>query len=83
MDTRNLTLVTDFYELTMSNAYFEKGMHDTIVYFDVFFRQIPDNGGYALCAGLEQIIEYVKNLHFTKDDIEYLSSFGKFSDVKS
>ena len=57
------------------NAYFEKGMQDTIVYFDVFFRQIPDNGGYAICAGLEQIIDYVKNLHFTKDDIEYLRSF--------
>ncbi len=80
MDTRNLTLVTDFYELTMSNAYFEKGMQDTIVYFDVFFRQIPDNGGYAICAGLGQIIDYVKNLNFTQEDIEYLSSFGKFSD---
>lgn len=80
MDNRNLSLVTDFYELTMSNAYFEKGMQNTIVYFDVFFRQIPDNGGYAICAGLEQIIEYVKNLHFTEDDIEYLRSFKKFSE---
>ena len=79
MDTRNLTLVTDFYELTMSNAYFEKGMQDTIVYFDVFFRQIPDNGGYAICAGLGQIIDYVKNLNFTQEDIEYLRSFKKFS----
>lgn len=80
MDNRNLTLVTDFYELTMSNAYFEKNMKDTIVYFDVFFRQIPDNGGYAICAGLEQIIDYVKNIKFTDEDISYLRSFNKFSE---
>lgn len=80
MDSRNLTLVTDFYELTMSNAYFEKNMQDTIVYFDVFFRQIPDNGGYAICAGLEQIIDYIKNLKFTDEDISYLRSFNKFSE---
>lgn len=80
MDNRNLSLVTDFYELTMSNAYFEKNMQNTIVYFDVFFRQIPDNGGYAICAGLEQIIDYVKNLKFTDEDISYLRSFNKFSE---
>lgn len=80
MNDRNLSLVTDFYELTMSNAYFEKNMQDTVVYFDVFFRQIPDYGGYAICAGLEQIIDYVKNLHFTDDDISYLRNFNKFSD---
>lgn len=79
MDNRNLSLVTDFYELTMSNAYFEKNKQNTIVYFDVFFRQIPDNGGYAICAGLEQIIDYIKNLHFTDDDISYLRSLHKFS----
>lgn len=80
MDNRNLSLVTDFYELTMSNAYFEKNMQNTVVYFDVFFRQIPDYGGYAICAGLEQIIDYVKNLHFTDDDISYLKRLHKFSD---
>ncbi len=79
MENRNLSLVTDFYELTMSNAYFEKGMQNNVVYFDVFFRQIPDNGGYAICAGLEQIIDYVKNIKFTKDDISYLKSLNKFS----
>ena len=79
MENRNLSLVTDFYELTMSNAYFQKNMQNTIAYFDVFFRQIPDNGGYAICAGLEQIIDYVKNLTFTDEDISYLKSLNKFS----
>lgn len=79
MENRNLSLVTDFYELTMSNAYFEKNMKDMVVYFDVFFRQIPDNSGYAICAGLEQIIDYVKNLKFTNEDISYLKSLNKFS----
>ena len=80
MKDRKLSLVTDFYELTMSNAYFEKGMQNTIAYFDVFFRKIPDKGGYAICAGLEQIIEYIENLNFDDDDIKYLKSFNKFSD---
>lgn len=80
MENRNLSLVTDFYEITMSNAYFKKNMQNTVVYFDVFFRQIPDNGGYAICAGLEQIIDYVKNLNFTDADISYLKSLNKFSD---
>ena len=80
MKNRNLSLVTDFYELTMSNAYFEKGMKDTIAYFDVFFRHVPDDGGYVVCCGLEQIIDYVKNLSFTNDDIDYLRSLNKFSD---
>lgn len=80
MNTNKLSLVTDFYELTMSNGYFENNMQDTIAYFDVFFRQIPDNGGYAICAGLEQIIDYVKNLKFEEEDIIYLKSLNKFSD---
>lgn len=79
MENRNLSLVTDFYELTMSNAYFKKNMKNTIAYFDVFFRQVPDNGGYAICAGLEQIIDYIKNLKFTDEDISYLKSLNKFS----
>ena len=65
-------MLCDFYELTMANGYFVKGMADRITYFDIFFREIPDGGGFAIAAGLEQIIDYVKNLHFTEDDIEYL-----------
>jgi len=80
MDDRKLSLVTDFYELTMSNGYFEKNIHNTIAYFDVFFRQIPDDGGYVICAGLEQIIDYIKNLKFDDEDISYLRSLNKFSD---
>ena len=71
---RNLTLLTDFYELTMANGYFSSGCANQIAYFDMFFRKIPDNGGFAVFAGLEQIIEYIKNIKFEKDDIEYLRS---------
>ena len=77
--SRNLTMLCDFYELTMSNGYFKNGMKDKIVYFDVFYRKNPDGGGYAIAAGLEQIIEYVRDLHFDADDIEYLRS-RKFFD---
>lgn len=75
---RNLTMLTDFYELTMSNGYFLCGIKDRIVYFDVFYRSNPDGGGYAVVAGLEQIIEYIKDLHFDEDDIEYLRSKNLF-----
>ena len=64
-----LELVADFYEFTMSNGFFVKNMNDNIAYFDVFFRKIPDNGGYVLVAGLEQIIDYIQNLEFTEEDI--------------
>lgn len=80
MDNRKLGLVTDFYELTMSNGYFLNNMHNTVAYFDVFFRQIPDNGGYVVCSGLEQVINYIKNLKFYEDDINYLKSLNKFSE---
>lgn len=73
-----LELLADFYEFTMSNGYFEKGKND-IAYFDVFFRKVPDNGGYAIVSGLEQIIEYVENLKFDDEDIEYLRSQNMFS----
>ena len=76
----NLTMLCDFYELTMGNGYFEKGYKDRICYFDVFFRQCPDNGGFAIAAGLEQIIDYIQNLHFSKEDIEYLRSRTLFSE---
>jgi len=69
---RNLTLLTDFYELTMANGYFLSDRSEQIVYFDMFFRKIPDNGGFAVFAGLEQIIEYIKDLRFDEEDIEYL-----------
>ena len=68
----NLTMLCDFYELTMSGGYFEKGYKDRICYFDVFFRKCPDGGGFAIAAGLEQIIDYIQELHFSEEDIQYL-----------
>ncbi|MBE6530337.1 MAG: nicotinate phosphoribosyltransferase [Ruminococcaceae bacterium] len=78
--SRNLTMLCDFYELTMGNGYFAKGMQNKIVYFDAFYRQNPDNGGFAVVAGLEQIVEYINNLHFDADDIAYLRSKNCFSE---
>ena len=80
MDERNLTLLTDFYELTMGNGYLENGIGDTICCFDLYFRKVPDNGGFAVMCGLEQAIDYIKNLHFSDDDIEFLRSKGIFSE---
>ncbi len=79
IDERNLTMLVDFYELTMGNGYLKNGLGDKIVYFDLFFRRVPDNGGFAIFAGLEQVIEYIKKLKFTEDDIAYLESKGIFS----
>ena len=78
--SRNLTMLCDFYELTMSNGYFTCGMKDKIVYFDVFYRDNPDNGGYAIAAGLEQVVEYINNLYFDEDDIAYLRTKNCFSE---
>lgn len=75
---RNLTMLTDFYELTMANGYFENGMGNTISYFDLFFRNVPENGGFAIMAGLDQAIDYMNNLKFDDDDIEFLRSKGIF-----
>lgn len=75
----NLSMLCDFYELTMGNGYFETGMKDCICYFDVFFRKCPDNGGFAIAAGLEQIIDYIQKLHFSPEDIDYLRSRNLFS----
>ena len=75
MDIRsqqNLSMLCDFYELTMGNGYFRTGYGDKICYFDLFFRQVPDGGGYAIAAGLEQVVEYITNLHFSDEDIAYL-----------
>lgn len=80
MDKRNLSMLFDFYEVTMGNGYFKKGMQDRICYFDVFFRSVPDGGGYAIAAGLEQVVEYIQQLHFGEDDIEYLRSKGGFDE---
>lgn len=77
---RNLTMVMDFYELTMSNGYFLDQDKDIRVAFDVFYRKNPDNGGFAIFTGLEQIVEYVLNLHFDNDDIEYLRSQNLFAE---
>ena len=76
----NLTMLTDFYELTMANGYFKSGMADDVAYFDMFFRNIPDNGGFAIMAGLEQVIEYLKGLSFTEDDIDFLRTKGIFDE---
>ena len=77
----NLTLLADFYEITMANGYLEHGVADQIAYYDMFFRKIPDGGGFAIMAGLEQVIEYLKNLHFTREDIAYLRSKKCFSET--
>ncbi len=76
----NNTLLCDFYELTMANGYFELGKGNEIAYFDVFFRKVPDGGGFAIAAGLEQVIEYIETLEFTEQDIEFLRSKNIFSD---
>ena len=79
-DERNLTMLVDFYEITMGNGYFEKDLKDKIAYFDMFFRRIPDGGGYCIMAGVEQLITYLKNLKFSEDDIEYLREKNLFSE---
>lgn len=83
MDNRrslNLTMLCDYYELTMGNGYFDHNMGDKITYFDVFYRQNPDMGGFSICAGLEQVVEYIQNLHFEPEDIEYLRGRNMFSE---
>lgn len=80
MDKNNYTLLTDFYEFTMANGFFNEGFRDRIAYFDMFFRRNPDGGGFAIMAGVEQLIEYLKNLSFSKEDIDYLRSKGIFSE---
>lgn len=77
---QNCTMLCDFYQLTMGNGYFKSKHKDTIAYFDVFFRRVPDNGGFAVCAGLEQVIGYIENLRFDEDDIEFLRKKGIFDE---
>lgn len=73
-------MLTDFYELTMANGYFEAGMTEDIAYFDMFFRKIPDGGGFAIMAGVEQLVEYMKELHFTEEDLDFLRNKGIFDE---
>ncbi|MBE6856896.1 MAG: nicotinate phosphoribosyltransferase [Ruminococcus sp.] len=80
MNNRNLTMLVDFYELTMANGFLENGRGDEIAYFDMFFRKVPDNAGYAVMAGIAQVIEYIESLSFSEEDIEYLRSKGIFSE---
>ena len=74
----NMTMLCDFYELTMGNGYFRNGYKDRITYFDVFFRKVPDQGGFAIAAGLEQLIDYIENLHFSEEYIAYLRGRSLF-----
>ena len=76
----NMTMLCDFYELTMGNGYFKFGYKDRITYFDVFYRAVPDGGGFAIAAGLEQVVDYIQNLHFAPEDIEYLRGRNMFSE---
>lgn len=76
LESRNLTMLTDFYELSMANGYFANGMQNTVAYFDMFFRKVPDNGGFAVMAGLRQLIDYLKNLSFSQKDIELFTRKG-------
>lgn len=77
---RNLTMLMDYYELTMANGYFVNGLQDKEVIFDLFYRKNPDNGGYVVCAGLEQLIQYIQGLRFTKEDIAYLKGKQTFDE---
>ena len=80
MSKRNLTLLTDLYELTMMQGYFHEKDANELVIFDAFYRSNPDGNGFAIMAGLEQVIEYIENLHFEPEDLEYLKSTGLFGD---
>ncbi len=79
-DTHKLAVLSDYYEFSMANGFFNAGLADRIAVFDVFFRRVPDNGGFAVCAGLEQAIEYLSELHFDDEDIEYFRKKGGFSE---
>src|SRR5690625_1497166 len=79
-EDRNLTMLSDFYEFTMTNAYFNNGMKDTVAVFDAYYRRNPDEAGFSIFAGLNDIIEYVKNLSFSEEDIEYFRENADFSE---
>ena len=77
---KNLTMLMDFYEMTMANGYFEHGFKDSTVCYDMFFRKVPDEGGFAIMGGLRQLIDYIKELKFEESDIEYFRSKNIFSE---
>lgn len=77
-DRTNMTMLTDFYELTMSKGYLDQGLQDTIAYFDLFFRAVPEDGGFAIMAGVEQMVDYLQTLRFTEEDLVYLDSLKVF-----
>ena len=77
MDLNNYTLLCDFYELTMANGYFQTDYKDTITYFDLFYRKNPDHAGFVICAGLESVVNYINNLHFSKEDIGLINEYFK------
>ena len=77
---KNFTMLFDFYELTMANGYFNSNYREKISYFDLFYRTVPDNGGFAIASGLEQVVNYIENLKFSDEDIEYLRSRKLFSE---
>jgi nicotinate phosphoribosyltransferase len=79
MKKQNLSLLCDFYELTMSNGYLRKGLDRKTAYFDVFFRSVPDGGGFAIAAGLQQVMEYIEDLSFSKEDLEFLRFKGSLT----
>ncbi len=83
MKKENLAMLCDFYEFTMANGYFKNGYYQKNVYFDVFFRKVPDNGGFAVAAGLEQVIDYIRELHFEEEDIAYLRKKGIFDEGRA
>ena len=80
-DKRNISMVMDFYEMTMANGYFNSKVLDTRAVFDVFYRDNPDQAGFSIFAGLEQIIDYIKEMHFEKEDIDYLRSQKLFPEA--
>ena len=79
-DERNLSMMMDLYEMTMSNGYFKEACGNDRATFDVFFRRVPDNGGYAIFAGLEQVVDFIEHMHFEESDIEYFRSLGMFDE---
>ena len=72
-DLKRLSLLSDYYEFTMANGFYEAGLADRVACFDMFFRRVPDNGGFAIMAGLQQVIDYLKDLHFTAEEISFLN----------
>ncbi len=80
-DRTNMTMLTDFYELTMSRGYLENGMENTYAYFDLYFRNVPQGGGYAIMAGVEQMVDYLQSLHFTAADLDFLRSTDQFDET--